>query len=183
MIEPGAARPTRRTSASAWFGQALLYALFALLIGVFSHWPAYRQLALDQALIKLSFTHDGQRVSACHKRSPAELAKLPPNMRAPMQCPRERAPVIVELELDGVPLYRGSLPPSGLSRDGSASGYRRFVVSTGTHQLAARLSDNAKGEFNYQGETTVTLAPAQIVVVEFHAPAGFRFLHAGTAGP
>jgi hypothetical protein len=98
-------------------------------------------------------------------------------MRVRQDCPRERAPVIVELEMDGVRLYRESLPPSGLSRDGSASVYRRFVVSAGTHHLSARLADNAKGEFNYRAEKTLTLAPAQIAVVEFHAPAGFQFLH------
>jgi hypothetical protein len=55
--------------------------------------------------------------------------------------------------------------------------YRRFVVPAGMHRLSVRLSDNAKGEFNYRGKETLTLAPAQIVVVEFHAPSGFQFLH------
>ena len=66
----------------AWLGQALLYALFALAIGVFSQWPPYRHLGSDQALVKLSFQHAGQRKEACRERSPEELAKLAPNMRA-----------------------------------------------------------------------------------------------------
>ncbi|HEV8693989.1 MAG TPA: hypothetical protein VGQ93_07380 [Lysobacter sp.] len=159
-----------------YLGQAVLYGAFALAIGYFSTSPAYTLLAPGQALLKLSFSHGAQRLGACRDRSDEELAKLPPNMRIRQECPRERAPVIVELELDGAPLYRESLPPSGLSGDGSASVYRRFVVPAGTHRLVARLSDNAEGEFNYRGEKTVTLAPAQIVVVEFHAAAGFRFL-------
>lgn len=166
-----------------FLGQAVLYGAFALAIGYFSTSPAYTHLAPGQALLKLSFSHGAQRVGECRDRSDAELAKLPPNMRIRQDCPRERAPVIVELEVDGVGLYRESLPPSGLSRDGSASVYRRFVVPAGTHRLSARLSDNARGEFNYHGEKTVTLAPAQIVVVEFHAPAGFQFLHRGLTGP
>jgi len=166
-----------------YLGQALLYGAFALAIGFFSTSPAYTHLTPGQALLKLSFSHGAQRVGECRDRSDAELAKMPPNMRARQDCPRERAPVIVELELDGARLFRESLPPSGLSRDGSASVYRRFVVPAGTHRLAARLSDNAKGEFNYSGEKTVTLAPAQIVVVEFHAPGGFQFLHARAASP
>jgi hypothetical protein len=160
-----------------FLGQAVLYAAFALAIGYFSTSPAYTHLAPGQALLKLSFSHGAQRIGKCRERSDEELAKMPPNMRTRQDCPRERAPVIVELELDGVRLYRGSLPPSGLSRDGSASVYRRFIVPAGTHRIAARLSDNARGEFNYFGEQTVRLAPAQIVVVEFHAPGGFRFLH------
>jgi len=159
-----------------FLGQAVLYGAFALAIGYFSTSPSYTHLAPEQALVKLSFSHGAQRVGACRDRSDEELAKMPPNMRIRQECPRQRAPVIVELELDGAPLYRESLPPSGLSRDGAASVYRRFVVPAGTHRLAARLSDNAKGEFNYRGEKTVTLAPAQIVVVEFHAAAGFQFL-------
>ncbi len=160
-----------------FLGQAVLYAAFALAIGYLSTSPAYTHLAPDQALLKLSFSHGAQRIGKCRERSDEELAKMPPNMRTRQDCPRERAPVIVELELDGVRLYRGSLPPSGLSRDGSASVYRRFIVPAGTHRIVARLSDNARGEFNYFGEQTVRLAPAQIVVVEFHAPGGFRFLH------
>ena len=166
-----------------YLGQAVLYGAFALAIGYFSTAPAYTHLAPDQALLKLSFSHGAQRVRDCRERSDAELAKLSPNMRIRKDCPRERAPVIVELELDGVPLYRESLPPAGLSRDGSASVYRRFVVPSGTHRLAARLSDNAKGEFNYHGEKTLTLAPAQIAVIEFHAPSGFEFVHRGSTGP
>jgi hypothetical protein len=160
-----------------FLGQAVLYGLFALAIGYLSTAPAYTHLAPGEALLKLSFSHGAQRVGDCRDRSDEELAKLPPNMRIRQDCPRERAPVIVELELDGARLYRESLPPSGLSRDGSASVYRRFVVPAGKHRLAVRLSDNAKGEFNYSGEKTVTLAPAQIVVVEFHAASGFQFLH------
>ena len=63
--------------------------------------PRYRHLAHDQALLKLSFTHAGQLVHECRRRTPEELAKLPPNMRAPLDCPRERSPVTVELALDG----------------------------------------------------------------------------------
>ena len=37
-----------------------------------------------------------------HAWRPEELAKLAPNMRTPMDCPRERSPVRVRLELDGV---------------------------------------------------------------------------------
>jgi hypothetical protein len=54
---------------------------------------AYRHLASDQALIKLSFTRVGKPVGDCRKLSAEELAKLPPNMRAPTVCPRERSPV------------------------------------------------------------------------------------------
>ena len=48
MAEAVVSRPV---GALAWIGQALLYGAFALFIGVFSHWPAYRHLPADQSLI------------------------------------------------------------------------------------------------------------------------------------
>ena len=117
MAEAPTPAPTtaRPRGAAAWAGQVLLYALFALVIGVFSHWPPYRHLAPDLALIKLSLVHAGQPVGDCRRLDPDELAKLPPNMRAPMQCPRERSPVTVELDIDGTPAARVAAQPSGLS--------------------------------------------------------------------
>jgi hypothetical protein len=60
-------------------------------IGYFATLPKYRQIPDDVALIKLSISHLGDR--ECRKRTPEELAKLPPNMRAPMECPRERSDI------------------------------------------------------------------------------------------
>lgn len=170
MAEPATSQGTR---ASAWAGQVALYALFALFIGVFSSWPAYRHLAADQALVKLSFTHSAQRVSECRPVPAAELAKLPPNMRAPMQCPRERAPVLVELDIDGQTLVRHAAAPSGLSKDGASAVYQRLPVAAGPHRIAVRMKDSpgATG-FDYSREETVTLKPAQVLVIDFDAGKG-----------
>ena len=158
---------------TSWIGQALLYGVFAVIIGVFSHWPTYRHLADDQSLIKLSFTHAAQRVEECRKLTPEELAKLPPNMRAPTKCGRERAPIVVEVDIDGKPAIRHVAHPSGLSRDGASSVYRRLTVPAGSHQVAVRLKDNAApGGFDFQSEKTVTLAPAQILVIDFDPQRG-----------
>jgi hypothetical protein len=156
------------TTAAAWIGQALLYALFAAVIGVFSSWPPYRHLASDQSLIKLSFSHTGKPVSDCHSQTPEELAKLPPNMRAPVRCPRERSAIIVELDVDGAPVYRHAAEPSGLSKDGASSVYHRLQVGAGAHRVAVRLKDDVRsGGFDHQREDTVTLKPAQILVIDF----------------
>ena len=156
-----------------WLGQALLYALFAVLIGVFSRWPPYHHLGADQALIKLSFVHHGARVSECRTQSAAELAKLPPNMRAPMQCPRERVPVIVELDLDGKPAYRQVAVPSGLSRDGASTVYHRVQVSAGEHRIAVRIKDSAgPGGFDHTREASVTVRPGHVLVIDFDAEKG-----------
>ena len=157
----------------AWIGQVLLYGLFALIIGYFSSSPPYRHLPADQALIKLSFSHEGKLVSACRQRTAEELAKLAPNMRAPMDCPRERSPVTVEIDLDDVPAYRHVAKPSGLSLDGASTVYHRIPVLSGEHRLAIRLSDDARAtDFNYRREETVMLKPGKVLVIDFNREAG-----------
>jgi hypothetical protein len=149
-------------------GQAVLYVLFMGVIGYFSTSPAYVHFPPDQALIKASFSHAGQPKEECHIRTAEELAKLPPNMRVAMQCARERSPLEFELEIDGQPLYRAELAPAGLSRDGASTLYHRFPVTAGPHHLRAKLKDSARvPDFNYVREADVTLAPAQIFVVDF----------------
>jgi hypothetical protein len=154
-------------------GQVLLYGAFAGFIGVFSSHPVYRHLAADQALLKLSFSHAGQLARECHRRTPEELAKLAPNMRAPLDCPRERSPVTVEVDIGGVPALRRVAAPSGLSRDGASAVYHRLQVAAGAQRIAVRLNDDARqAGFTHQREATVTLAPAQILVIDFDAEQG-----------
>ncbi len=154
-------------------GQITLYGMFALFIGIFSQWPPYQALAPEQAMIKLSFNHHGKPISECHKSTEAELLKLPPNMRAPIHCPRERSPVKVELSIDGVINYQKIALPAGLSKDGASSVYHRLQVPSGTHRILVRLNDDSrKSEFIYSREETVDLKPAQILVIDFDSSKG-----------
>jgi hypothetical protein len=95
-----------------------------------------------------------------------------------MDCPRERRPLLVELELDGEILYRDELPPSGLAGDGASTAYRKFPVAAGSHQLVARLRDSRREEgFDYVKSAEVTLAPQQNFVIDFRPEfGGFLFL-------
>jgi hypothetical protein len=160
------------TRASAWVGQVLLYGLFALAIAVFSGWPPYRPLPAGQALLKVSFIHHAQRVAACRPFTAQELAKLAPNMRTPMKCERERAPVLIEVDLDGATVYRHEAVPSGLSRDGASSVYHRLQVPAGQHRISVRLKDRVGPAFNHTRDATVTLKPAQVLVIDFDAEKG-----------
>jgi hypothetical protein len=154
-------------------GQAVLYVLFGAAIGYFSTHPRYRHLPEDQALLKLSFSHPGQLKAECRRRTPEELAKLPPNMRAPMECSRERSPVTVELALDGNVIARRVVPPAGLSKDGASTVYARFPLPAGEHRLSVKLNDSVReAGFNYTRDEQVRLVPGQIVVVDFNAEKG-----------
>lgn len=156
-----------------WLAQVALYAAFAAGIALFSQWPPHRPLGADQALLKISFLHHGQRLQACVEQTLEELAKLPPNMRAPTRCPRERAPVTIEVDLDGVALYRETAAPAGLSRDGAASVYRSIPVAAGVHRVQVRLRDSARASgFDFEHDALVQFAPLQVRVVDFSAEQG-----------
>ena len=155
-----------------YLGQAAVYLLLALGIGYFSDRPAHTHFPPDMALIKLSFAH-GARKEDCRRRTDEELAKLPPNMRRPMVCARERLPVGVELLLDGEPLYQAVLPPTGLAGDGPSRAYQRFPVPPGRHELTARLRDTDRAEgFDYERTVVVDLAPAQSLAIDFRGEMG-----------
>lgn len=165
-------------TALRWAAQALVYAVFAAALGYFSAGPAYVHHPPDRALVKLSFSHAGARETECRRLTPEEIADLPANMRRPLDCPRGRVSLLVELELDGTLLYRAELPPSGVAGDGASTVYQRFPVAAGRHRLVARLRDSRRSEgFDYERSETVELRPRQNFVVDFRADTGgFVFL-------
>ena len=156
--------------------QALAYGAFAAILGYFSTSPAYRLRADNAAVVKLSFTHSAQHVRPCRERSASELAKLAPNMRTKLECPRERAVVSVELDMDGKPLYRIDAAPAGLRNDGAATVYRRLQIPAGKHQFHARLADGPDRVFTSIRETSLNLSPGQVLIVDFATDgSGFVF--------
>lgn len=166
-------RPLRMTRIGRYLGQVAVYVLFAAVIGYFSNSPAYTHLPADRALIKLSFSHGGAPISECRRLSAEEIAALPPNMRRPLDCPRQRVPVFVELAIDGNVLYAASLPPAGLSGDGQSRVYARFVVTPGPHRVRVRLRDTARTEgFDHVAVRDLELRPLQNLAIDFRAARG-----------
>lgn len=161
------------TSLAQYTGQALLYAAFAAAIGTFASWPNRNQLPVDSAQIKLAFNHSGARVENCRKFTAQELAKLPSNKRKPNDCSRERVSVAIQLMMDGNLLYEAVLAPSGLSSDGQARTYQKFIVSSGKHVIQARLRDSNRTEgFDYESRFESELAPRQNLAIDFKAEQG-----------
>ena len=157
--------------------QVALYVPLMAILGYFSTEPRFSAVAPGEALVRVSFIHATQRKQACRERSPEELAKLAPNMRAALECPRERSPLLVELELDGQVVLRREVQPSGLRHDGNAAVYQRLALPAGRHRIVARLRDRAEGDFNYVREETVELAAGRVLIIDFNAArGGFEFL-------
>jgi ferredoxin/coenzyme F420-reducing hydrogenase delta subunit len=147
----------------------LAWGLFALSAGLFSAWPQFGLLQSGHAMVSLSMSHAGQRLQECRVLSQEELNKLPPNMRKPSDCPRQRHPVQVTFSANGEILFDQKLLPSGLSRDGESTLYHRIELPAGNHKLVVGMNDSGRSEgFDYNGETVIDLKSGQHVVVEFN---------------
>lgn len=140
----------------------------AIIVGVavLSAWPPLRVTPEDAAVVKFSLSHGGQR--SCRQLTEAERAQLPQNMRRKEICDRQRAPVYVELEVDGTREIAALLPPSGLAGDGPSRLYEQFVLSAGAHEFALRLRDDGSSQgFTRLARRTLTLAPGQSLAIDF----------------
>jgi hypothetical protein len=149
-------------------GLALVAGAAMAIAGLFADWPVYRHRGEGEAVIKVSFDHQGARVAPCRTLTEAELAALPAHKRTGQDCPRGRVPVTVEVEMDGRPLYGATEAPSGWASDGPSRVFGQAVVRAGAHDLVLRLRDTARAEgFDHERTLNVTIAPAQVLVIGF----------------
>ena len=161
-------------SIARFAGQFVAYALFAVLVGYFATAPAYSPRASDDAVVTLSFAHSGKRVAECRERSAEELAKLPPNMRNPLDCSRERSPLVVRFTVDGEIRYDRTLQPTGFSSDGNAYVYDKILLPPGRHTVELYLNDDIHRPGGvYEHSAEVDLEPHQILVIDFYPNRGF----------
>ncbi|MBM3585178.1 MAG: hypothetical protein FJX36_12375 [Alphaproteobacteria bacterium] len=149
-------------------GLALIVGAAMAIAGVFADWPVYRHRDEGEAVIKVSFDHQGARIAPCRALSEEELAALPAHKRTGQDCPRGRVPVTIEVAMDGRPLYAATEAPSGWAEDGPSRVFGQAVVSAGAHDLVLRLRDTARADgFDHEKALTVTIAPAQVLVIGF----------------
>lgn len=155
------------------FGQIVFYAVFIAFIGYFATSPAYTFLPKDMALIKLTFSHAGVRKEPCRERGAEELKEMPRHLRKKKDCPRERSSVEVEMKLDGDVIYSAVIIPSGMSRDLASPIYQRIRLPAGEHRLQLSMRDDIHTSgYNYVFDQTVTMRPAQILVIDFDSENG-----------
>lgn len=151
-------------------GQFAAYALFFVLVAALSAGPGLRLLGDDEAIVSLSFSHAAKRIGECIRLSQDELDALPPNMRKPDQCPRQRHPSRIEMRLDGQSVFKASISPSGLHSDGKATVYERITVSAGIREISILMNDSGtSGRDDYSMTEQVQISPGQNLVVYFDA--------------
>jgi len=138
------------------------------LIAAFSSGPVVRQLDEGMAVVTLAFGHAAKPIRACRQRTPEELAALAPNMRAPMDCPRERSIIKVELLMDGELIHSIAAPPPGAFKDQGVDVYESIAVPEGIHEFTVRMNDDTQVEgYTYSNSYTANLVPAQLLFIDF----------------
>jgi hypothetical protein len=123
-------------------GQVLFYSLLMAFIGYLADSPDFEYTPETHGDLKLIVRHSGELLGECVKPDPEEQKKLPPNMRAPMICPRERSPVSVRMSLDDRLVLDKILMPAGLHNDGISAEYRNFPVQAGRVRVQLVINDN-----------------------------------------
>lgn len=154
-------------------GQGVAYALMMAFVGYFSTSPAYTHLDPELSVIRVSFSHAGKLVGECRELNPAQAARLPPGATVPMECPRERSDLTIEFDLDGEPVFRKVVRPSGLSRDGAGYVYETLRLPPGEHTLDLRMRDDVRTQgFDHVRQEKVVLEPGRQLVIDFIAEQG-----------
>ncbi len=148
--------------------QALFYGLFFIPLVYLTSAPLYQYQAPGLATLKIAIRHAGKIVGECVDIAPTSQAHLPPNMKLPQSCPRERSPLHLQLLVDGEALYHATVPASGLHSDGVSSMYQRFDLPAGKHSLELIMNDDVSIEGPiWQLQRDIDLVPAQVMVASF----------------
>ena len=155
--------------------QAFNYTLFMALIWYFATSPSVRVIEDDEAMITVAFGHAGETLKACRRLSQEELMKLPPNMRKPEDCPRERSPIIIDALLDGKTIFSKTMLPPGIFSDGSVNIYYNSKIPAGKHRFEIKMDDSVRKQgFDHRLIQDIDIKPAQIMLVEFDNLKGFE---------
>ncbi len=144
------------------------------LIWYFASAPSIRIIAEDESMLIIAFGHAGETREPCRRMSQEELTKLPPNMRKPEKCPRERSPILIEMYMDGDLLFKKSLMAPGLYNDGSVNIYHRQKIPAGKHHIEIKMDDSVRKEgFDYVFEQDIHIEPTNILLFAFDSEKGF----------
>ncbi len=153
--------------------EVLAWVAFSAVVGLLSVWPRYEMVDTEKAIVTVTFSHAAQRVGECRQLTQEELNKLPPNMRKPSDCPRERFPVRIELRSGDHVLYQDVLLASVIWSDVKANVYQRVKIDAGVHDLFVGMNDSGgDAGFDYENAESIDIEPGRNVVVRFDPESG-----------
>ncbi len=153
--------------------EVFAWVAFSVVVGLLSVWPRLEVVDTERAIVTVTFSHAAQRVGECRQLTQEELNKLPPNMRKPSDCPRERFPVRIELRSGEHVLYQDTLLPSGIWSDGKANIYKRVEIDSGIHNLFVGMNDSGGDEgFDFDNAEQIDIVAGRNVVIRFDPESG-----------
>jgi len=171
----GAPHRRRYSPIVSGISATLLALVFAALTGFLSD-RSYAAPDVERSELVVSFSHPGSTEENCRTLSEAELAELPRHMRKAVQCDRGRAAVRLVVAVDGVPVLRKTIPPSGLWGDGSSVALERVPVGVGRHDVEIAIGETADpDEWSYRDERNLDFTLDDRRVVLFDRVAGFEW--------
>ena len=148
--------------------QIIVLGLMMAAVGHFADSPTYKVMNPSQTELRLVIRHSGVLIGACEMKPAEELEKLPANMRQPMNCPREKSPLSLELLVNDEVLHRGVVRPSGIHDDGVLALYQNFRVPGGSTDIELRVKDQVDLEnYNYTLRETLELSRDSVILIEF----------------
>ncbi len=140
----------------------LILLLPTLLIWYFSDSPAYSVIDEEDALLLFTMSHNGERLEPCIEPTIEEL-----KARNFIACKRERVPVIVELDIDGVKVLSKTYNPRGIRRDGPSYAYEKIRVTHGSHRISIKVRDSREERFDYNFNQRIEFKEGRVVTIDF----------------
>ncbi len=139
---------------------------------------SYSFYSPESAALKVAFKHTGKRIAECseadlikkegerYRKLLKDTRQVQMNISKLAGCPRERYPVVVEIELDGKNILKKAYAPTGFKSDMSSYIYEEFMIEPGMHKLSARLYDKGpSAPPGFSLEETVEVKPSEIKLI------------------
>ena len=143
--------------------------------GVASDLP-YTAPVADHPELVVSFKHRGASDEQCREPTAAELAETPLHMRREQICERGRAPVRLQLRVDGEILHDQPYEASGLFSDGPSVGVVRVPMEAGMRDVSLRIAEQSDSEdWAYEEQREVEFGPRERHVLRFNRRVGFEW--------
>lgn len=162
------------------FKVAIPLIVVSLVFGFLTDNPKYKVLDQDETEFKLVIRHSGLLLGECRVMSQEEIANTPPNMRRPTECPRQKAPLKVELEIDDQLYFEQTVIPSGIQDDGIVAMFEKMNINGGPHQFQLKVKHQMNdGEKSEMLTRTLDVDTGSIVIAEY-TDSGFRLYQPGS---
>lgn len=127
-------------------GQAVVWLVFAGVVGAFAQGPAFSPVPAGQGELKFSMAHLTERLEPCRRLTEAERQELPPTRRVEEKCGRARAEATVEISLDGEVLLHRTVEPAGLHNGGRVFMLEFWTLPAGEYELNLAMRDTPEAD-------------------------------------